>query len=86
MSLMKVDYRKIKAPGDTTRLRFCDVHEDQLDLILQALELAGDAMGTEHGTVALESICLHFLTTFTNEFAHAPQAAESQPPFDKRQQ
>ncbi len=75
MSSMKVDYRKIKASGKT-RLRFPDVHEDQLDLILQALEVAGEAMGTEHGTVALEAICLHFLTTFSHESAHTSQSAE----------
>lgn len=45
------------------RLRFYDVHEDQRELIMDALKKARQEAETEHDTVALVGICLHYLAT-----------------------
>ena len=46
------------------RFGFRPVHPDQAETILQALAIAREARGTEFDAVALEDICLHFLSTF----------------------
>ena len=56
----KVDTRVIRK-SRLKRLRFYDVHEDQRELILDALKKARNEAETEHDTVALTGICLHYL-------------------------
>jgi hypothetical protein len=64
MSSGRVDLRTMKRTGKT-RLRFYNVYPDQLETVQTALRIARRESGTEHDTVALESICIHFLTTFS---------------------
>lgn len=45
------------------RLGLSYVHEDQLELITLALELARTETGTEYDAVALTNICMHYLST-----------------------
>ena len=46
------------------RFRFYPVYPDQAETILQALAVAREASGTKFDSVALENICMHFLSTF----------------------
>ena len=57
----KVDVRTMKKNG-MTRLRFYNVYPDQKEMILLALQKARTEMGTEHDTVALDAICLNYLS------------------------
>jgi hypothetical protein len=43
------------------RLRFNYIHEDQLELVLSALENARTESETEYDSVALTNICVHYL-------------------------
>jgi len=54
---VRVDPRK----NGKYRLRFNTVHEDQLELIMNALDLAKRESGTRYDTVALTNICLHYI-------------------------
>lgn len=56
----KVDTRAMRKTG-LKRIRFYDVHEDQRELIMDALKKARGEAETEHDTVALTGICLHYL-------------------------
>jgi len=49
----------------TYRVRFSPLHRDQLEVILLALEMARKEANTEYDSVALDCICLHFLTNGT---------------------
>ncbi len=60
MSNGKVDIRLTKRTGKY-RLRFYAVAEDQLDIILPALQHAREEMGTEYDSVALDAICAQYL-------------------------
>lgn len=60
MSRGKVDTRVMRKTS-LKRIRFYDVHEDQRELIMDALKKARDEAETEHDTVALTGICLHYL-------------------------
>ena len=55
----RVDVRK----NGKFRLRFNCVHEDQLELILLALEKARDESDTQYDAVALTNICVEYLVT-----------------------
>lgn len=59
----KVDVR-IMQRNAKARLRFYNVAPDQLEVIMNALEIARNELGTGHDTVALDAICIHFLSTF----------------------
>jgi hypothetical protein len=56
-------HRRFSAKRGTSRLRFAPVHIDQEATILLALERARLLGNTEFDTVALELICMNFLTT-----------------------
>lgn len=58
----KVDVR-ISQRRKTARLRFYDVYTDQITTIQTALEQARQDAGTAHDTVALDAICMHYLST-----------------------
>jgi hypothetical protein len=58
----RVDVRHNRERG-VSRLRFYDVHDDQLEVILEALKLARHELGVESDTQALEMICLQALAT-----------------------
>jgi len=58
----KVDIRTMKRTGKA-RLRFYGVAPDHLEIILEALKLAREEFNTEYDTVALDSICMHFLNS-----------------------
>jgi hypothetical protein len=73
MAKGRVDIRHNDNRG-TARLRFYGVHDDQQEVILQALKVARDGLGTESDTRALEAICLQFLTT-----GGAPRPAATPP-------
>ena len=62
MSKGKVDIRTCNRNGKA-RLRFYDVAPDHLEMIKQALQVAREQTGSEHDTVALEAICMHFLSS-----------------------
>lgn len=47
----------------TSRLRFTGLHEDQVGIILLALERARGEAGTQFDSVALTSICQNYLST-----------------------
>ena len=55
----RVDVRK----NGKYRLRINCVHEDQLELILMALEKARKGSNTQYDAVALTNICVEFLVT-----------------------
>ena len=56
----KVDTRTMRRTG-LKRLRFYDLHEDQREVIQAALDHARTEAETEHDTVALTAICVHYL-------------------------
>jgi len=56
---VRVDVRK----NGKFRLRINCVHEDQLELIMDALEKARKQSNTEYDAVALTNICLSYLVT-----------------------
>ena len=56
----RVDTRTMRRTG-LKRLRFYDVHQDQREVIVAALEKARIEGETDHDTVALTNICLAFL-------------------------
>ena len=53
---------RYNAKRGTYRLRFTPAHDDQLEIILPALEKARAEAGTDYDTVALTYICQHYLT------------------------
>ena len=53
---------RYNAKRDTYRFRFLSVHPDQAATILDALALARDESQTEYDTVALDGICLNYLS------------------------
>lgn len=55
--------RICKRKNDKYRLRLSYVHEDQLELILKALEIARAESNTQYDAVALTNICVHYLST-----------------------
>jgi len=63
MASGKVDIRIMKHT-DKARLRFYDVYPEQLELILAAIERAREGTGSINDTVALEAICMHFLSSY----------------------
>lgn len=57
----KIDWRLVK--GKTKyRGRFYDCHPEQKEVIEDAINKARKESGTKHDTVALELICLNYLT------------------------
>ena len=63
MAKGRVDIRVMKKT-DKARLRFYNVYPELLHTILAALELARQEAGTHSDTVALDAICMHFLSTY----------------------
>jgi len=63
MAKGRVDIRFNKNRGNS-RFRFYGVYPDTQEMILTALEIARAEAGTEHDTVALDCICLHFLGSY----------------------
>lgn len=49
--------------GTTQRIRVYALHEDQVELIKAALEMAREESGTEYDSVALTNICLAYLAS-----------------------
>ena len=62
----KVDVRVMKN-SEKARLRFYNVYPDQLETIQIALEKARTEAPTHSDTVALEMICLDFISTPTKK-------------------
>ena len=63
MTSGKVDIRTMKRT-EKARLRFYNVYPEQSEIILAALEKARESTGSKHDTVALEAICIHFLSSY----------------------
>ena len=57
------------------RLRFYGIDQDRLDTILRALRIARLDSGTEFEAVALENICLHFLSTYVPDLPQPSSGA-----------
>ena len=53
------------------RFRFQPIYPDQAETILHCLAIAREDGETEYDTVALDYICMHFLSTYTPEHVHA---------------
>jgi len=47
------------------RLRFYGIDQERLDTILTALKLAKAECGTKFDSIALDAICMHFISTFS---------------------
>lgn len=47
--------------GNTRRMRVYSLHEEQVEIIQAALELARHESNTAYDSVALERICMHYL-------------------------
>ena len=62
MAKGSVDIRFSQSRG-TSRFRFYDIHEDQQDVILEALKHARQILDTQSDTYALEMVCLQYLST-----------------------
>ena len=56
----RIDVRK----NGKYRVRFNCVHDDQLELILAALDTARAEAETRYDAVALTGICMHFLANY----------------------
>ena len=56
----KVNIRRNDKRG-TSRLRFSPAHDDQLDIVLAALNKARAVSGSEYDMVALTGICLQYI-------------------------
>ena len=65
MASGKVDIRTNQKTGKA-RMRFYGVCADQLEIILPALDHARSELGTAHDTVALEGICLGYLSSVSS--------------------
>ena len=70
MAKGRVDIRVMKHT-QKARLRFYNAYPDSVEIILAALELARHETGSLYDTVALEAICMHFLSSYpvTNPIA-----------------
>lgn len=66
---------RFNATRGTYRLRFTSVHPDQLRTIQHALALAREEGCTQYDIVALEGICLSYLTTGSGDPGIANVAA-----------
>jgi len=64
----KVDIRFMQRNGKA-RLRFYNINPDQFEVIMEALNAARNELGTDHDTVALDAICIHFLATYSASHA-----------------
>lgn len=53
--------RRLSNRDNTYRLRFYGLHDDQLETIDKALELAKEELNTKFDSVALEGLCFHYL-------------------------
>jgi hypothetical protein len=53
---------KRRCTDGSWRLRFYHSHDDQVETIESALDRARDEMGTEFDAVALEAICMNYLS------------------------
>ena len=71
----RVDVRRNETTG-LSRLRFYAVHDDQLEVILGALKVVREELGTEDDTRALEMICLQCLCTPGARPRKAPSEAQ----------
>jgi hypothetical protein len=60
MSARRMNKRRCK--DGSWRLRFYHSHDDQIETIELALERARQEMGTEFDVVALEAICMNYLS------------------------
>jgi len=58
----KVNIRR-NEKRETSRLRFTSVHDDQLEVILTALNKARAEAGTDYDVVALNCICMQYLAS-----------------------
>ncbi len=56
----------MKCRDGSYRLRLYHAHEDQIETIQTALQIAREAGGGDFDAVALENICIFFLTTFSS--------------------
>jgi len=55
---------RYNAKRDSYRYRFQPIYRDQATTINLALEFARGDLNTEYDSVALENICLYFLSTY----------------------
>lgn len=53
---------QIRKCRDGNRLRFYHAHEDQIETLQLALDRARSELGTEFDVVALEAICMNYLS------------------------
>jgi hypothetical protein len=60
MAQGRADWRRSRRTGNW-RARFYEVHEDERELILDALKKARGEAGTNYDTHALSMICLSYL-------------------------
>ena len=58
---------RLNAKRNTYRYRFQPIHPDQATTINLALKIAREGGETEFDSVALEYICMNFLSTFAKE-------------------
>jgi fatty acid-binding protein DegV len=49
--------------GKTRRMRVYSLHDDQVEIIKDALEKARQESETQYDSVALTNICMHYLAT-----------------------
>lgn len=60
MSGRRMNRRRCK--DGSWRLRFYHAHDDQVEIIELTLDRAREQMGTEFDVVALEAICMNYLS------------------------
>ena len=52
--------------GKTKRMRIYSLHDDQIEVIRAALEIARKQSGTDYDGVALTDICVGYLTSLSS--------------------
>jgi hypothetical protein len=60
MSGRRMNRRKCK--DGSSRLRFYHAHDDQIEIIERSLDRAREEIRTEFDVVALEAICMNYLS------------------------
>ncbi len=63
--------------GQTQRMRIYSLHEDQIELITAALEIARIESDTEYDSVALTNICMAYLSGGGHPASASPPKANA---------